>query len=493
MNRYQKILNKHYKKIFHYSGKLIALFGIIALLPLLVIAFYPEEIKYFLAFFIPAIIAIIFGIIISKINESKEEVTLSLKEGGLIVVFSWILAIIISAIPFITGLGMSITQSIFEAVSGWTTTGLTVVNESETPNIFLIWRSLMQYFGGIGLVVVMLSSILHPGGFTLYKAEGRSDKLLPNVKKSTQMIINIYFGFTIGGIILYILAGMNLFDAINHTMAALSTGGFSTKTASIGYWNNYKVEIVTWLLMIVGATNFATLYVLMKFKIKTYFRNGEIQLLFLLLAISTPLFVYFTAFPLLNEISEAWRHGIFQAITALSTTGFATLPMQEINYFGIMIIILLMLIGGGTGSTAGGIKLYRIFLIFRSLLWEIKRQFLPKNIVKKPYFGRGENKVYIKDEYIRETSNYIFIYLFTFVAGVLIFLAHGYNLQESMFEYASAQGTVGLSIGITSPGAPAGILWTMIAGMFLGRLEFMIIIYSIVKVVKDIKYSIISN
>ncbi len=487
INRYQKILRERYRQILYYLGLLLAFAGIVLLIPLLVIPFFPKEVIYAWNFIVPGISAIVIGYLLSVFFKPRGEVTLDLHEGGVIVVLAWICSVIISTVPFMTGLKMSFTHSLFETVSGWTTTGLSVVDVENTSEIFLLWRSLMQFFGGVGLVVVMLASILHPRGFGLYNAEGRSDKLLPNLKRSTRLIFNMYLGFTLAGVFLYKIAGMSLFDAINHAMPALSTGGFSTRASSIAYWNSLPIEMVSWVLMLVGTMNFATAYVLLKGKIKLFLKNAEIQLMAFLLAVFTPLLVYLTLAPTVKNMPQAWRAGIFQAISALSTTGFSTVDFTTFNSFGVMVIILLMLIGGGTGSTAGGIKLYRVYLMIRSLIWEIWRQFLPNNVVKRLHFWRGDDKVYINDEHVRETSNFIFIYGLTYMIGVLIFLAHGYGIGESMFEFASSLGTVGLSIGITSAAAPSGILWTMIGGMFLGRLEFMVIFYSLVKIGKDLR------
>ncbi|ADL12882.1 TrkH family potassium uptake protein [Acetohalobium arabaticum] len=488
--RYKEMIIQRYKLLLKYIGILTIGIGVILLLPLLVLPFYPQNIMYSTSFLIPSFLYMILGGVIWKLIQSENNFTLSLKEGGIIVLASWILAIIASALPFIIAGKLNFTQAVFEATSGWTTTGLSVVNEAKTPNIFLLWRSIMQFFGGAGLIVVMLSSILHPYGFGLYNAEGRSDQLLPHVKQSAKAIMLIYSGYTIGGIILYILAGMGVFDAVNHSIAALSTGGFSTRQASIGYWNSISVEIVTWVLMLLGTTNFATHFALLKGKFKIFFKNGEVRLLGVLIAVFTPLISYFTLTELYNYLPDLLRRGIFETITAISTTGFSLDTFNNWNSFGMLSMILLMLIGGGTGSTAGGIKLYRIYLMFKSLIWQFEGYFLPQNAVRENYIWRGETKLYIKLEYIRETANYIYLYMGTYFIGVFIYLAYGYDLTNSMFEFASALGTVGLSIGITAADAPTGILWLETVGMFLGRLEFLVIFFAVAKIIKDLKFNL---
>jgi len=485
--RYQQLLKERYKLLIKYIGALTMGIGTFLLLPLLILFFYPEEVIYLTDFLVPSIFCLIIGFLAWKLTSYKKEVALSLKEGGIIVLISWIIAIGASAAPFVITGDLNITQAIFEATSGWTTTGLSVVDVTKAPRIFLLWRSIMQFFGGVGLVVVMLSSVLHPYGFGLYNAEGRSDKLLPHVKRSTKAIMLIYIGYITGGALLYILVGMTPFDAINHAIAALSTGGFSTKVNSIGHWNSLPLELITLILMILGTINFATHFTLLRGKIKTFFKNGEIKLLFFLIALFTPIVTYFSMTKLYTNLPMAFRRAIFEVTSALSTTGYSLDTFANWNQFGILALVLLMWIGGGTGSTAGGIKLYRIYLILKSLIWELKAYFLPKNVVVENYIWHGDSKVYIKDSYIRQTTNYIFIYMATYFVGVLIFLAHGYTLSKSMFEFASSLGTVGLSIGITGPDAPATILWTETIGMFLGRLEFFVIFFATAKLFKDIK------
>ena len=463
--------------------------GLALLTPLLSLFFYAgesEQIKYFL---IPAILALIIGsIFYLSIKKTEAELNLTLKEGAVIVVFSWLIVTIFFALPFIFGLGMNFTNSIFEAVSGITTTGLSVVDVTKVPKIYLLWRSVMQFLGGAGLAVIALSSILPMQGMGLYEAEGRTDQLLPHVRKTTSMIVQIYIGYVLAGIILYVLTGMTLFDAVNHSIAAVSTGGFSTVPESIGHWNSLPLELATIILMVFGTMNFATSYTLIKGKYKKFFANGEIKLLFLLIGIFTPLVAFISLNGLYNSLGGAFRKSLFQMVTALSTTGFSTIDFNTWPYFANFVILIFMLIGGGTGSTAGGIKQFRIFLVFKSIYWKIKQRFRPRNEIQENYIWRGEEKWYIQNTHIRDAANYIILYLFTFVIGVLIFLAHDYSLQESLFEFASALGTVGLSVGITAADAPKLILWTETIGMFLGRLEIFVIFYAIIKIFKDTKY-----
>lgn len=483
---YLKILKYRYSLIIKYTGVIIMGAGVALFTPLFSLLLYSNEIQHSKNFIIPAILALITGAIFYfTMKKRQTELNLTLKEGAIIVVFSWIIVTFFFSLPFIMGLGMNFTNSIFEAVSGITTTGLSVVDVTETPKIYLLWRSIMQFLGGAGLAVIALSSILPMQGMGLYEAEGRTDQLLPHVRKTTSMIVQIYIGYIIAGIILYVLTGMTFFDAVNHSIAAVSTGGFSTVSESIGYWNSLPLELATIVLMIFGTINFATSYTLLKGKYKRFFANGEIKLLFFLIGIFTPLVAFVSLNGLYNSLGESFRQSLFQVVSALSTTGFSTIDFNNWPYFANFVILIFMLIGGGTGSTAGGIKQFRVFLIFKSIYWKIRQRFRPQNEIAENYVWRGDEKWYIKDGNIRDAANYIILYLFTYIIGVLIFLAHNYSLQDSLFEFASALGTVGLSVGVTAADAPKMILWTETIGMFLGRLEIIVIFYAIIKIVRD--------
>ncbi|MGM0603077.1 MAG: TrkH family potassium uptake protein [Bacillota bacterium] len=484
---YKDLLVSRYFLIFKYTGMIIMFAGAAILSPLLVLFAYPEEINYSFYFISAGGLAVLTGLLlyIYGIKNKKEDVELSLNEGSLIVIFSWLGAIVFSAVPFVSGLGMSWSHAVFEVVSGWTTTGLSLVDVTEAPRIFLLWRSIMQFFGGAGLAVIALSYLLPVHGMGLYMAEARSDKLLPHVKRSTLMIMRIYTFYTLVGIFLYYISGMGLFDSVNHSMAAISTGGFSTQADSIGHYNSLSIEIVTIILMFLGTINFATHYTLLKGKVKTFFKNAEIRFMITSLLLLTPVIMFFSLDIIYPYLGDNLRQSFFQLVTALSTTGFSTISFTGWPVFANFIIILLMLVGGGTGSTAGGIKQYRVYLIIKSIYWEIKEQFLPRRYVSSNYLWRGESKFYVKSEHVQRVANYIILYLLTFFVGVGIFTAHGYTLLESMFEFGSALGTVGLSIGITGLDTPLMVIWTETIGMFLGRLEFLIILYAGIKLFKD--------
>jgi len=193
-----------------------------------------------------------------------------------------------------------------------------------------------------------------------------------------------------------------------------------------------------------------------------------------------------TARGLYPALGKSVRVAIFETVTALTTTGFSTVGYADWNAFGWLMLIVLMLIGGGTCSTAGGIKQYRIYLLWKSIRWELRHSLLPRTTVTENHVWEANGKVFVNDTRLRQIGIFVFLYLLTFVLGSAVLTAHGYGLKESLFEYASTIGTVGLSVGVTSPSAPAGVLWVQIVGMFLGRLEFFVVLVSALKLTRDV-------
>ena len=278
MSRYKSYIRQRNRAIFGYTGLVCLISGFGILSPLIALIAYPEELSLAWGFLIPGIVLSSLGFILWRSLAPKKATSLTLQEGAVIVVLSWLLAIIVGTVPFMTIQGLNFTQAMFESTSGWTTTGLSVVDVTQASRLILLYRSTIELFGGAGLAIITLSAIAGPSGSVLASAEGRTEQLVPNVRRSAKFVLGIYLGYVIVGTIALDLAGMNFFDAINHSFAAVSTGGFSTRPDSIGYWDNTAVEVVTDVLMIVGAFNFVTSYMLVTGKFKSVMRNGEIRL-----------------------------------------------------------------------------------------------------------------------------------------------------------------------------------------------------------------------
>jgi trk system potassium uptake protein TrkH len=447
---------------------------------------YPAELKLAWGFFVPGFVLALLSGLLWRLFKPQTPAALTLQEGSVIVVLAWLLAIMFGAAPFMLVGGLNFTQAMFEATSGWTTTGLSVVDVEQASPLTLFYRSVLQLAGGAGLAIIMLSALAGPVGPGLSAAEGRGEQLLPHVQRSAKLVLTIYAGYVVVGWLALMLAGMGWFDALNHAFAALSTGGFSTRVESIGYWDSPAIEAVVIVLMLLGTMNFLTAYTLLQGKFKAAFRNGELRLSAVMIVLcGTILFIGVTT-GLYPSLQKTARVAIFETVTALSTTGFSTVSYGNWNNLGWLALIMLMLIGGGSGSTAGAIKQYRIYALYRGLLWEVRRMLLPHHALTEPDIWQGERRQFLSDSHLRQIGLFVFIYTAAFWSGSGVMTAYGYSLPESLFEFASTLGTVGLSVGVTTADAPAGMLWTQIVGMALGRLEFFTMIVGVIKILTDI-------
>ncbi|WP_277407062.1 TrkH family potassium uptake protein [Lacrimispora xylanisolvens] len=482
-------------------GKLMLLIGILVAVPLVIVPFYPQDTIYMIPFILPSLGSMVLGSILCLMRK-KEETTFgwrtSMQRSSLTVLFAWCWGVLIGAGPFVLGGQLTFVQALFEAVSGWTTTGLSVMDVTITPHIYLFHRSFMQFCGGLGFVMMMVMLIQDKQSMNLYSAEGHPDKLLPNLKKTAQTICLMYNGFLVIGTAAYVIAGMSLFDAVNHTMCSLSTGGFSTRLNSIGEYNSFSIEVITIIQMLIGTTNFAVLLLLTKRKWKQVLKVSEVRFMFLVLILTVPV----TAFSLIHSmnmgVSEGLRRALFDVTSALSTTGYSSMSYTSWPPLAVNMLILTMLIGGGIGSTAGGIKLTRVYLMIRTALLNIRKRLTSPRNVETIYYYRAQGKTEIDSTLAADTTGFVTTYLFLYIIGTsLITVTSNCSLTEAMFEFASALGTVGLSIGLTSPATGNATLVVEMLGMMLGRLEIFIVLTGIYsagalirqKLVKPRKYN----
>jgi len=478
-------LKKRFAAIISSVGMILFLCSVLMLTPLLTLLSHPEEANHTWAFGLPAFCLFLLGVGLWRTFHSPRNFTVTVEEGGIIVLLSWTVVIIFSAWPFTIALGLPYSRAVFESVSGWTTTGLSVLDVTSAGKMILIWRSIIQLAGGAGLAIIMMSAIVGPAGVGISNAEGRSDQLVPHVRQSARLVLTIYVCYALAGTLAYRMAGMSLFDAVNHSFAAVSTGGFSTRAESIGYWHSTTIEAVTLALMLLGNLSFVTAWLLWRGRVRMVFRNGEVRLLLVLIPLSAAAILMLTSRGLYPQLGKSIRVAIFETVSALTTTGFSTVSYGNWNAFGLFLLIILMLIGGGTCSTAGGIKQFRVYLLWKMLGWEIKRYLIPRTAVLERPIWEGNRRVFVDDTRIRQVMVFIFMYLTTYSIGVLTLCACGFSLVDSLFEFASAIGTVGLSIGVTSSHMQDAALWGEILAMFLGRLEFTVVIVSLLKLLKD--------
>ncbi len=471
-----------YRTMGGYLGMSFMCVGGIILLPLLILPAYPAEAALSRFFIVPAVVTLVTGYLLSLTGHDRG-LHLERQLDAVLVIVFWIGAVLLCSLPFMLSGLCTFPQAVFESTSGWSTTGLSVIDVTTAPKLILMYRSILLFFGGLGIVLVMSTILAGSGGMQLYHAEGHSDRLVPNLLESARVILLIYSGYILGGTLLYRIFGMDWFDAINHSIAAVSTGGFSTRAESIGYYHSASIEIITIILMILGNTGFLAHLLLLKGRVREFLNHDEFRFFLLLLCIAIPMVAFllldqFTALP-----SEALRVSIFQVVSALTTTGFQTIE-SFIPWSDSLLLILtaLMLIGGGIGSTAGGIKQYRVYTLLRTIFWSIRDKLAyPATVFHDKTSRPGYNET-VNYRAKTDVASFVFLYLLLYFLGVMLLTFMGVSLPDALFEFASALGTVGLSRGIMTLGSADSILWVGTFGMFIGRLEIYVFLTALYKI-----------
>lgn len=482
-----------YRLIIGYIGYFLILVGLINLLPLVNLIFYPEDIKYFTNFMIPGLCTIIIGFLLTLTIKNKHLEKFKNHEDMVFVVLVWVLAICVTAIPFYLA-GYSFTHAVFEATSGLTTTGASILTENALPKIFQLHQIIILFLGGIGLVLVMTSAISDRYGLKLYYAEGHQDRLMSNLAKSAKLILSLYLSFMVIGTLVFTAFGMELFDAIFYATSAVSTGGFAPHVESIGYYNHLGIEITAMILMLLGATNFLTHVYLLSGKFKKVFRHGITILFMSAIVIFTLLITWdlydkqiYLNIHQTHNFLYYFRHTIFTVISAVTTTGLVTIGgFTVIPGFTILLICILMLIGGQAGSTSGAIKQDRILIALQSSYWFIRDKMSHKRTIRTNFTLKYNKYEPINDIEIRHNYAFIIIYLIILAVGSLLIMSQGYGFEASLFDMASAISNTGFTKGIISSQSNHFVLWVIACAMFLGRLEFTIIFIVIIKIIKDL-------
>ena len=354
------------------------------------------------------------------------------REGYIIVTFGWIFMSLSGCLPYMfTDAIPSFTDAFFETISGYTTTGATIMNDIEAiPHGVLFWRSTTHWIGGMGIIVLAIAilPLLGIGGMQLFAAEApgpSADKLHPRITDTAKRLWLIYFGYTVIETIFLKIAGMSFFDAINHAMSTLSTGGFSTKNASLAYWNdNPAVQYIVMLFMFLAGTNFVLSYFGFKGNFRKVWDDEEFKLYTAFVfgfATIASIFIIWKADPsiasidypmVLGESESAIRHGLFQVLTVMTTTGFVTADYTLWTPFLTVIFFGLMFLGGSAGSTSGGIKIVRQLITIRNGILEFKRTLHPNAILPVRYNGRGVPK-----EIVFNILAFFILYMLAWIIG----------------------------------------------------------------------------
>jgi trk system potassium uptake protein TrkH len=480
-----KLLLDSYRQILHYFGSMMLVMCGLLLTPLLYLLFNQAELHDAGAFLFPALIALLLYVVFDKLIGKHGNNAMSYEEAAVSVSLTWIVMCALSAIPFMLLNRLSFSHAYFEAMSGYTTTGLTLIDFNTCTKMLFLWRSIMQYAGGAGIAIFLISLANGFTGAGLTKAEGKADLLVPQIRHSARIVMVIYSAYAVVGIIAYKIVGMGWFDSVIHTFAALSTGGFSTHYESIAWYKSVPIEAVSIALMLIGNLNFLNAYILFGGKIKEFLRNGEIKVQMVIIPLATVSLMLLLTVKLYGSVSQGFRIALFETVSALTTTGFTSTVYTQWSEFGLLVLTILMLIGGGTNSTAGGIKQYRLYFMYKSFVQILKEMTSPIGRIVRMSYWWGDKKLFISNGIIQSLFLFLTAYFGVYLAGVCITSAYGYSTRDAAFEFASALSNSGLSVGITTVKMPLAVIWTETIGMFLGRLEILIVFVAIAKIFRD--------
>lgn len=462
-------------------GKILLFIGAISTLPLF-IGIYYHEYGFLLPMASAPLAFAVLGFWLSRTQPSDREASLGVVIASVALI--WLIASVISALPFFFGIHLAFTDSVFEAMSGWTSTGLTLIPSVDTtPHILLFWRSLTQWMGGIGIVAFTVamasrSSLTH---FRLYRTEGRTEAFMPSVVATAVQMWRIYLILTGISIMIILISGVSVWDAINLAMTAISTGGFSVHSAGISYYHNSLLEFLLIPVMIAGAMPFELYFMTYYHRHFSFFGNRQAQLLLIFiaavsLAVGLDLILYHVDNPIL-----AIRHSLFMVTSAITCTGFQNANVFSWTSVTVILLSVFMLIGGSAGSTAGGIKLSRVVLWYETLQWWFRKTFNESSHAIIPL--RHEGKPIQNTATGHEVSKNLLIamlFVLTVIIASLIVLHVGgtgrYDSFDVVFEIISAIANVGLSTGYVNPGMSMFSKWVFILVMWLGRLEILPVI-----------------
>ena len=413
-------------------------------------------------------------------NSTKKDKNSEIKkrDGYIIVVLGWLFMTIFGSLPYIiSGSIPTITNAFFETMSGFTTTGSTILNDIESlPKSILFWRSMTQWIGGMGIIVLTIAilPLLGIGGMELFIAEApgpTKDKIHPRIKETAKRLWIIYFGLTSLETIILMALGLDFFDAVNHSLTTTSTGGFSTKQASIAAFQNPWIEAVIVIFMFLAGTNFTLIYFGIKFKFKKIFNNDEFK--WYLTAVISIIIILTINHYFSNNVSliNSFRKISFQVVSIITTTGYATADYTTWGYFLTFIFFLFLFSGASAGSTSGGIKIIRIIILIKNSLLEFKRRLHPKAVIPVILNGAA-----VSNQIIYNLLAFIFLYLFIFTLGSIILTALGLDFLSAISAVASAVGNVGPGIASVGPSysfdhVPQLGKWVLSLLMLMGRLE----------------------
>ena len=467
---------RDFRSVINIIGILLCIESLAMLIPMIVDLMYsnPDWEKFFLS----SLITFFIGIVL-YFSFRKEKVKINIREAFVLTILSWIVIALFASLPFVfTSSNLNYTDAFFESISGITTTGATVIaNLDELSEGILIWRSLLQWFGGIGIIVLALAILptLQIGGMQLLHMEHDDpyEKTLPKINQFVIEIFLIYVVLSIICAVFYFIFGMNGFDAIAHAMTTISTGGFSTHNESFANFNSSTIELVSIIFMIIGSLPFVVYLKFMHRDRLSLFKDEQIKLFFtilILLICFTVLWLqlYFPNQSLINSI----RLSIFNITSILTGTGYTSTDYNTWGSFGLVIMIIIMFIGGCAGSTTGGIKIFRLQLLFRGAKTQIKKLTQPHGV-----FITTFNEKSVSEDAFNSIMGFFFMYILIFILAAIVLSFFNLDFLTAFSASASAISNVGPGLGSTiGPSSnyaflPSGAKWVLSLTMLIGRLE----------------------
>lgn len=421
------------------------------------------------------------GLLLSRLQSGG----LTKTDAVMLTVFIWVATPFLNAIPFRLALGIDLLSAFFESVSGWTTTGLSILTgekavdgtyypvPEELPGAIAIWRSVIQWIGGVGIVVFTIAFLARPGisAAILYLAEGRFERLEISFKRSAIRMAQVYTIYTVVSAIMIYLAGMNLWDAVLHAMTGIATGGFSTHADSVGFYKDqYLVYITTLMAAFIGATSFSDLDNILNLRFRRLAASPEFKgmIAAIIFVIISSVLLWINDDTLRNSYKLA--DVLYNSLSALSNVGFGVAPLNQAGESYMLYLTVIMFIGGSAFSTAGGIKILRLVIIEKTIRIEVDMITKPRGYVSKKRLGGHtlDEKLFRKT--LAVVAAFIIIYGILLITALILY-GDKYNTVALAFEVASALTNMGLSSGVTSPLMPDGLKIIMILGMLMGRLE----------------------
>lgn len=467
------------KPIAFVSGAITCATGFFLFLPLITEIIYQTD--QWQAYSIPIILYLIVGGSLVIVNKDIE-LSIDLKSGFIITVFSWVLLSFLCAIPFMYAKSnLNWIDALFESMSGLTTTGATILNNLDyLPKGILIWRSFLQWLGGVGIIIIALFILpfLKVGGMQLFNAEGDDpyEKFLPKISSIVKTIFFVYSFITAIAIILYLIFGMNLFDAINHAFTTIATGGFSTHDSSFAHFNSTPLLVVASLIMIIGSLPFI---LIAQTKIKDpllVFRDSQVRLFFLILFLIISALYFLAGKYIDGNQLEKLAHIVFNTISIISGTGFISDNFEDWGNYATILFLFIMFIGGCAGSTTSGLKIFRFQILFLSLSNHLNKILRPHGI-----FTNKFNNKPIPDNTYESVMSFFFIFIITFVCCSILLSFSGLDFLTCISASASALSNVGPGLGsIIGPEGNYSSISTysksvLVIAMLLGRLEILTI------------------